>query len=215
VSATFGVMVVMVALLADGTPVRSTSTSEPGIAGELVELVDWGLERFTRVGLAEPTLASASVVPGDDGGGRRGWVAMTDEGAVISVDDDLRVCCAGFRGVVILCDEAKRCMLHELAHVWIDLNVDADTRERFMAHTGATTWDDPEVPWHARGVEQAAETLAWGLMAEPAAVPTCPGSVCLRRATGFAILTGRAADIDCERCGSLPEVPAEITGGRL
>lgn len=212
---TFGVLLLVAALLSDGTPVRSTGPTGPGTADDLVGLVDWGLERFTRAGLAEPTLARASVASGDDGDERRGWVAMTDQGAVVSLDEDLRVCCAGFRGVVILCDEAKRCMLHELAHVWIDQNVDAESRERFMAHTGATVWDDPAVPWHARGVEQAAETLAWGLLAEPAAVPTCPESVCLRRVTGFSILTGRAPDVDCERCGSLPDVPAEIaiTGG--
>jgi hypothetical protein len=116
---------------------------------------------------------------------------------------------------VIFCDEAKRCMLHELAHVWIDQNVDIESRERFMAHTGATAWDDPAVPWHARGVEQAAETLAWGLMSEPTAAQACPESVCLRRAAGFATLTGRTPDIDCEPCDSLPDVPAEIpnTGG--
>ncbi|MFN3216946.1 MAG: hypothetical protein ACE367_10655 [Acidimicrobiales bacterium] len=214
VYATLGVMLLVAALLSDGTPVRSADPSGPGTADDLVTLVDWGLERFTRSGLAEPTLVGATVVPDGNGDERIGWVAMTDQGAVISLDDDLRICCAGFRGIAILCDEAKRCMLHELSHVWIDQNVDADAREKFMAHTGATVWDDPAVPWHARGVEQAAETLAWGLMSEPTAAPTCPDSACLRRSAGFSILTGRTPDVDCERCASLPGVPVEmpITG---
>ena len=121
--------------------------------------------------------------------------------------DDVEMRCAGFRGVEILTDEAKRCLLHEFSHVWIEEHVDADTRERFIAHTGAVAWDDPALPWHARGIEQAAETLAWGLQCEPTVAPSGTTASCLRRSGEFEILTGRTPTVDCDRCLPLPDVP--------
>jgi hypothetical protein len=219
-------LLLFAAALADGTrPQRNASTaagasndaSEPAAprhADELDGLLAWALERFERAGLAEPRITTARVGPSTDLDQRLGWVTKTEDGAVIELGDDLRICCAGFRGAVVFCDEAERCMLHELAHVWIDQNVEDDARQRFMSHTGARAWDDPALPWHARGVEQAAETLAWGLHCEPW-FSLESTSACRRRTVGFAILTGRAPAIDCGGCVEelgAPVVPAPDEG---
>jgi hypothetical protein len=215
-------VMVVVAAIADGTqPPRNASTAAgtsnetsnptvPRDAENLEALLAWALERFERAGLAEPRIATARVAPSTDRDQRRGWVFMTEDGAVIALGEELRICCAGFRGALVFCDEAANCMLHELAHVWIDQNVEGDARERFMSHTGARAWDDPALPWHARGAEQAAETLAWGLRCEPW-FSLEPTSACRRRMVGFAILTGRAPAFDCGGCIELLGLPIVAT----
>lgn len=63
-----------------------------------------------------------------------------------------------------LCDLTPWLIVHELAHAWERHNVDDETRDAFMAHTGAGTWNDHAQPHPARGVEQAADAIAWGLI---------------------------------------------------
>lgn len=63
-----------------------------------------------------------------------------------------------------LCDLTPWLIVHELAHAWERHNVDDATRDAFMAATGAGTWNDHSQPHPARGVEQAADAIAWGLI---------------------------------------------------
>lgn len=65
--------------------------------------------------------------------------------------------------VVIVSEIARDALLHEMGHAWIDENVSAPVRDRFMAMRGLHAWNDQSVIWDERGFEHAAETLAWAL----------------------------------------------------
>jgi hypothetical protein len=54
-------------------------------------------------------------------------------------------------------------VLHEIAHVWLERHVSDGLRAAFIDLRGLQTWSSPDAPWGLQGVEQAAETLAWGL----------------------------------------------------
>lgn len=54
--------------------------------------------------------------------------------------------------------------LHELAHAWEHHYVSDATRAAFLAHTGLPVWNDAATPWSRRGVEAAAQVVAWGLL---------------------------------------------------
>ena len=86
-----------------------------------------------------------------------------------------------------LCFDRRFLALHELAHAWEWSNVSDDIRARFVVQSDADAWDGDDVPHSHRGVERAADTIAFGLL---------PGSLSLSEACdpmldGFALLTGR------------------------
>jgi hypothetical protein len=57
----------------------------------------------------------------------------------------------------------RKFALHEMAHGWIEANVDAATLDRFMDDRGIAAWNDRSFDWKQRGTEQAAEIVTWGL----------------------------------------------------
>jgi hypothetical protein len=58
---------------------------------------------------------------------------------------------------------ARKFALHEMAHAWTEANVDQAMEARFMRIRGVDAWNDPDLAWKERGIEQAAEIIAWGL----------------------------------------------------
>jgi hypothetical protein len=81
--------------------------------------------------------------------------------------------CAGKQGlfhpsgdiaVIDLCYPGEFLALHEVGHAWERFNLDEEARAEFMKLTGATTWRSTDVVWRRRGAEQAANTLAHGLL---------------------------------------------------
>jgi len=87
---------------------------------------------------------------------------------------------------------AKKYALHEMAHAWVETNVDAGTLERFMELRGVEVWNDPRFPWKERGSEQAAEIITWGL-GEGDVVPLLPELTdAATLAELYELLTGRA-----------------------
>jgi hypothetical protein len=58
---------------------------------------------------------------------------------------------------------AKKFALHEMAHAWTEANVDLAIETRFMRLRGVDAWNDPNLEWKSRGIEQAAEIIAWGI----------------------------------------------------
>ena len=80
--------------------------------------------------------------------------------------------------------------LHELAHPWLDAHVDEPTRDAFLEHVRLPRWADPTDAWWDRGLERAANTLAFGLLDERVnTLPQVDGT-CAERDAGFRILTG-------------------------
>jgi hypothetical protein len=86
---------------------------------------------------------------------------------------------------------ARKTALHELAHAWMDQHLTPGTIERFQAATSMPTWSGAEHPWGDRGVELAAETIAWAMMDEPVQVnPKLGLHSCDELARYYEILTG-------------------------
>jgi hypothetical protein len=74
-----------------------------------------------------------------------------------------------YGGRIDLCTEdssdpyRRKFALHEMAHAWIESNVDTAVLERFMDVRGIAAWNDRSFEWKDRGTEQAAEIVTWGL----------------------------------------------------
>ncbi len=147
------------------------------------EHAQWALARFAAAGLELPSLTI--VFPDDyqSCGMREGVLRIAGENVTIDEcqNDPSR---------------SRRSLLHELAHAWdhVGGSIDTDTRLDFLTLRGLQSWDDHDLPWNQPGEEQTAEIIAWGLMHQPAPIPTSVGdhgaqdSVSL--ATAFILLTG-------------------------
>jgi hypothetical protein len=144
---------------------------------------EWALARFEAAGLELPSL---TIVFHDDYqscGMREGVLRIVGEEVTIDEcqNDPSR---------------SRRSLLHELAHAWdhVGGSIHADTRLDFLTLRGLQSWDDDDLPWNQRGQEQTAEIIAWGLMHQPAPIPTSVGDHgaqdTLSLTTAFILLTG-------------------------
>ena len=85
----------------------------------------------------------------------------------------------------------RKFALHEMAHGWIETNVDGAVLDRFMRDRGIAAWNDPSFDWKQRGTEQAAEIVTWGL-GEGEIAPLLPEIVDASTLTRmYELLTGR------------------------
>lgn len=169
----------------DGGEVAVRNGTEP-----LVALVRWGLERYAAAALDEPRVASITFEP----------TRKCDQvaGRVVDAGDsrDLFLClherdlCVGDEPCERVVLSARIAVLHELGHAWLLDNVDDARRERVLARSGRAVWDDTSVPWHLRGVEYAAEVMAWGLLDERIPMVRIGDPPCPELSEAFAVLTG-------------------------
>lgn len=105
------------------------------------------VERFLAAGLALPELEVHIHADNTGCAGKQGLFHPSGDIAVID-----------------LCYAGEFLALHELGHSWEHFNLDDRDRSEFQELTGATTWRSPDVVWHRRGAEQAANALAHGLL---------------------------------------------------
>jgi hypothetical protein len=85
----------------------------------------------------------------------------------------------------------RKFALHEMAHGWIETNVDGAVLDRFMRDRGIAAWNDPSFDWKQRGTEQAAEIVTWGL-GEGEIAPLLPEALdAPSLARLYELLTGR------------------------
>jgi hypothetical protein len=108
------------------------------------------VDRFLSVGLPLPDL-DVRIHTGKQG--------CEDKQGLFHRDGDL--------AVIDLCYGGEFLVLHELGHAWERFNLDDRDRARFQQLTGATTWRSTDVAWGRRGAEQAANTMANGLLSTP------------------------------------------------
>lgn len=117
-----------------------------------VALANWALERFDMAGLYLPPVLIT--FPGRDQtlcGGAPARAYPTSEPV------EVRVC---WNDAFIL--------LHELAHIWEAHEVTDAQRQAFVPlRAGVTTWASREFGWAERGIEHAANVVAWGLLEDP------------------------------------------------
>lgn len=118
-----------------------------GATAEQVELAQWAVGRFGAWGLKAPPVEIR--FHGDPGGcgGRLGYA----ESGRVDV-------CTTLVNVM-----TRRILLHEMAHIWLDVNTDAAVRERFMELRGLRAWNASTDPWERRGYEQGAEVISWAI----------------------------------------------------
>jgi hypothetical protein len=126
------------------------ATESPRQAEGIIEVFRWSIDRYLRGGLEVPsttvTFHRARSECADRGG-------LWRSGADHSLID---VCVGGTR-------KRRQMLLHELAHAWVAANLDQVQQTAFVTRRGLQTWSDTEIEWAARGIEQAAMIIAWGL----------------------------------------------------
>jgi hypothetical protein len=111
------------------------------------ELARWAVARFESAGLDPPSVEIRFPADRAGCGGHLGYA----KGGRVDV-------CT-----VLVNEMARRNLLHEMGHIWIDQNVPDTRREQFLDIRGVSGWNSSTDPWQERGYEQAAETMAWAL----------------------------------------------------
>jgi len=157
-----------------------------------------------------PATPAATTITGGEPGARAAvtWALERYEGAGLrhlpAVEIHLHASDAGCRGElgyyragrIDLCTAAssepyqRKFALHELAHAWTAAHLDSGTGARFLELRGLGGWNASGDPWKERGIEQAAEIVAWGL-GEGEIVPLLPEPATVAELTAaFELLTG-------------------------
>lgn len=134
-------------------PERAPAVDSPQILGadtEMAAAIRDAIARFESAGLALPELTIHVHSTSAGCRGNSGLFTATESG-----------------GRVDLCVRVQYTLLHELAHAWEHHKVDDATRQRFLTLSGLEAWNDPEADWDERGVEAAAQVIAWGLLDIP------------------------------------------------
>ncbi|MDH3539749.1 MAG: hypothetical protein OEP52_07130 [Acidimicrobiia bacterium] len=156
----------------------------------LEELVTWGLNQYAAAGLPEPRVDTVTFEPTRRCKGVAGRVitAGTARDLVLCIYETELGRQSGEDAPFAL--GARVGMLHELAHAWMLDEVDTDTQQAVLAVSGRQQWIDGEAPWKDRGVEYAAQIIAWGLANEPVALVELDRPPCGERTTVYELLTG-------------------------
>ena len=144
-------------------------------ATEQLAMARWAVERFEIAGL-EPPVVEIAFHRGLSGcGGHLGFARQGEVDVCTTLVDPI----------------ARRALLHEMGHIWLDQNLSDPERERFLEVRGLHAWNDSSDTWALRGYEQGAEIMAWAL-GERILTPQIPDNEPIQLARGFELLTGSA-----------------------
>jgi hypothetical protein len=87
----------------------------------------------------------------------------------------------------------------------MDQHLTAEVIERFLTVTGKPTWASSTHTWGDRGVELAAETLAWAMTDQPSRInPKLGPHTCDELTQYYQILTGRTPEPTPPGCPPTP-----------
>jgi hypothetical protein len=142
---------VALVLLSTTLGMRPSETPGPSVAADTPrerELATWVLARYRSAGLELPAV-EIEFHPDPSG--------CRDNSGFYRANH-LDVCIADQADAY-----ARRVLVHELAHAWSESSLTAADRARFLRLRGLDTWNSWDEPWGARGFEQAAEVLTWGV----------------------------------------------------
>lgn len=156
------------------TPTDS-STIETTVAGGSSgqrDAVAWALKRFADIGLDLPALHFDLHPDASACSGNRGFFSPSSTPWTIAV-----------------CTDELIVVLHEIGHAWAEHRLTEADRAAYVEARGLESWNDPETPWRARGSEDAANTLAWGLLDTPIRGMPSTGLL-VERNRAFVLLTG-------------------------
>jgi hypothetical protein len=165
---------------ASGRPASEPVYVRPSIAvyegdPEQVRLVRWAAGRFEHAGLDIPT---GEIHFHGSSSGCEGHLGYAQIGRV-------DVC------TVLVNEMARRNLLHEMGHIWVDQNVSHRMRERLLELRHLSTWNASTTDWDERGYEQGAEIMAWGLGTR-ILTAQIPDNRPEQLGAGFELLTGVA-----------------------
>ena len=137
------------------------------------QLARWAVARFGRAGLDAPTVEIQFHTDASGCGGHLGYA----KGGRVDL-------CT-----VLVNEMARRNLLHEMSHIWIDQNVSAAVRARFLHVRSLPSWNASTDRWEERGYEQGAEIMAWGLGTR-ILTAQIPENLPEQLGAGFELLTG-------------------------
>lgn len=166
----------------------------------LGSLLDSAITRFSDAGMPEPRMGRVTFEPSRSCADRTG--------RVIDADGQRRVFICIFESD--LCPSAGTCdlpssnvrfaVLHELAHAWMLDHVNNETQTRLLELSDRETWQGVDVPWADRGVEYAADVIAWGLIEGAIEMVRIGSPDCAELSTAFRLLTSTdslRSDTEC------------------
>lgn len=169
-------------LPATAAPVVSDPVALSALPDDIEAMVVWALDLFDEAEMELPPLVINH--HGEDTEPCNGRIGLHRTTAA--------------RSVVELCTDdvsfpTQAMILHELAHAWVDHNVDEERRLAFQELRGYEYWHDyDEARWHENGTEQAAEIIAWGLFDRPMAMLRIHQNSCDELEAGYRTLTETA-----------------------
>lgn len=165
---------------------------------DLEAFAELGLARFAEAGLPTPRVASITFIRARTAcyevGGTARWSERGADITLCRTTDD------------ICLDETcrtwaprhRQLLLHELAHPWLDEHADETVRAEFLDLVELPRWSDPSDRWDERGVEWAADAIAYGLMDDPVEIAPELATTCDERLAGFRVLTGAEPVAVCD-----------------
>ena len=177
-------------------PEREISVQILNGDASMPDFVRWGMERFAAAGLAPPRVGSVTFLSHDSRcRGYNGFAEGADgDRRVIVCYTPAQVCsddaCSGWNPA------PAHTLLHEYAHIWMAEHLTLAAQREFLAFEGLPRWSDWSDPWVDRGVERAAESIAFGLSEDLG--PACrQGGSAERYLDGFRLLTEREPLVSC------------------
>jgi len=96
------------------------------------------------------------------------------------------------RFVIHICDRKDFVVAHEIAHVWVAVNLDREQRERYMRVRGLNNWNDWHVAWNDRGIEDAAFVIQQNLTMNRVPLSS---ATWVERIDAFELLTGQTSPL--------------------
>lgn len=118
----------------------------------------WAADLFTDKGFDLPSVAIEFHADEEGCGGMRGRTHLAAEGEAAFIH-----VCATHDRLWIEETWRRRTLLHELAHAWIDQNVNETVTAAFVELRAVDTWLARDHLWQDRGAEHAAEIFMWGV----------------------------------------------------
>jgi hypothetical protein len=159
---------------AAAVPIRTEVLAYEADADQ-IQMTRWAANRFERAGLQVPEV---EIHFHRDLSGCRGNLGYALAGRIDLCTD-------------LVDTPARRAILHEMGHIWLDEHFPSSERPRFLRLRGISAWNSSKDPWNGRGYEQGAEVMAWAL-GERIMTPSIPDNGSDQLAIAYRLLTGHA-----------------------
>lgn len=135
--------------VAEPAPVPPVGIVAPNATAAQLDRLDAAVETFTDAGLELPAIEVNFHDTNAPCKGHAGLYRAATE--------------AHLRDTITICDTMPFYLLHELAHAWEHHAIGDDHRAHLTEEWDLPTWGSHDFAWADRGIEQAAETVAFTL----------------------------------------------------